>query len=113
MPRSILRLARVLAALTLFIAVFAVVPATDAAACAPEVPGVEQVMDQHPADSHDGDGADPGACAHGHCHHTASARHATPEVDVTAPYAPAPRLVPGDDTTVSFAPNGLKRPPRA
>lgn len=113
MPRSIRRLARVLAALTLVIAVFAVIPATDAAACAPEIPALEQVLDQHSGDRHDGKGAEPGACAHGHCHHTASERHSVPEVDVTAPYAPAPRVVPGDDTTVSFAPDGLKRPPRA
>jgi hypothetical protein len=95
-------LARIFAALTLVIAVFAVIPATDAAACAPEIPALEQVLDAHPGDTHDG-----------HCHHTASERHAIPEVDVTAPHAPAPRLIPGDDTTVSFAPNGLKRPPRA
>lgn len=113
MSRSIIRLAKIFAALTLVIAVFAVIPATDAAACAPEIPALEQVLDAHPGDTHDGQGTEPGACAHGHCHHTASERHAIPEVDVTAPHAPAPRLIPGDDTTVSFAPNGLKRPPRA
>jgi|SynMetStandDraft_2_1070026.scaffolds.fasta_scaffold00960_3 hypothetical protein len=113
MPWSMIRLARIFAALTLVIAVFAVIPATDAAACTPEIPALEQVLNPHPSDTHGGEGVESGACAHGHCHHTASERHAIPEIDVTAPHAASPRVIPGDDTTVSFAPNGLKRPPRA
>ena len=113
MSGSITRLARVLAAMTMVIAVFVVIPATDAAACAPEISPLDYVLDQHSGDMHDGKGAEPGVCAHGHCHHTTSERHAVPEFEVMAPYAAAPRVIARDDTTVSFAPDGLKRPPRA
>lgn len=105
-------LARVFAALTLVIAAFVVSPVTDAAACAPEPPAAHQTMDHDPqSGDHSGQG-EHGVCAHGHCHHTAGERHAATEFAAAALFVRAPRVVPRDDGPVSFAAEGLKRPPR-
>ena len=107
-----IRLARIFAALTLVIAVFAVIPATDAAACTPEIPALEQVLNPHPSDTHGGEGVESGACAHGHCHHCGIT--APPAIDdmrsMALDRAPlAPSL---DQAPASRMPAGPMRPPR-
>lgn len=107
-------LARLFAALTLVIAAFIITPVTDAAACAPEPPTIHQVIDHDPrAGDHNSPGGDQGLCAHGHCHHTASERHPTRDFILVGPPAHVQHDRPLDDRVVSFASDGLKRPPRS
>lgn len=107
-------LARLFAALTLVIAAFVVVPVSDAAACAPEPVAAHQAFDHDPAaGDHNGPGGEHGLCAHGHCHHTASERHATSEFGLAEAFVQTRHGRPQDDGVASFAANGLMRPPRS
>ncbi len=88
-------------------------PARDAATCKPEPPSSHALVDHNPDD---GDHGDPsgshGICAHGHCHHTSTAR--AHGVDAIAPAFGELLLQSGrhDDVLASVTPDGLKRPPR-
>ncbi len=114
MGLSMTRFMKMLAALSLLIAVFVVVPSVDAATCVPEMPSAHQVADHHPSSGdHNERGADHGTCSHGHCHSAASARTAV--IDYAATVHPVRRVHdrPRDDVAVSHPSDGLKRPPRA
>ncbi|GEC02251.1 hypothetical protein EJ082_16285 [Brevundimonas diminuta] len=110
---SMATLARISAVLTLVIAAFLVAPVTDAAACAPEPLAAHQSLDHDPsAGDHNGSGGDMGLCSHGHCHHTASERHVTDEIDSAELSGHTTHAAPLNDGPASFPNNGLKRPPR-
>lgn len=80
--------ARVIAALILVIAVFAIAPAVDAATCVPEVPSAHQVLAHDPATGdHSGQGSDSAVCAHGHCHHSAGERFSSTDYEAAGTHA--------------------------
>ena len=107
-------LARLLAALTLVVAAFVIAPIADAAACGPEPLAAHQVIDHDPAaGDHDGSGGEPGLCAHGHCHHTASARAEAGDDLPLQVYSRPVHAFPISEVRASIAPDGLIRPPRA
>jgi len=105
--------AKLIVAMTLGFAAFLLAPAVDAATCMPEPPAAHAVFEHDPGEGdHSGKMGGHGICAHGHCHHTATARAQGAE-----PIAPAFREAPlrggrQDDFRASIAPEGLKRPPR-
>lgn len=103
-------LARFFVALTLVLAAFVLVPVSDAAACSPEPVSVHQTLDHNHAI--DDMGSDQSVCTHGHCHHTASARHAASDLLLAEPFASSAHNLSGDDSMVSFVTDGLIRPPR-
>ena len=113
MTSSMTTWAKRIAAMTLVFAAFFFAPAVDAATCMPEPPAAHAFVDHNPDD---GDHGDPsgshGICAHGHCHHTSTAR--THGVDAIAPTFGELLLQSGrhDDVQASVTPDGLKRPPR-
>lgn len=113
MTWSMASLARLFAALTLVIAAFVVVPVSDAAACAPEPVAAHQSFDHDPAGGDHSAPGENGVCAHGHCHHTASERHATSEFGIAEAFVQTRHDRPQDDGVASFAANGLMRPPRS
>ncbi len=106
-------LARLLAALTLVVAAFAIAPIAEAAACGPELLSAHQVIDQDSAAGDHGGSGEPGLCAHGHCHHTAGERHPSRDFVLIGPPPHAEHGRPLNDRLASCAPEGLKRPPRA
>lgn len=103
-------LAKLFVAMTLVLAAFVFAPVSDAAACAPEPVSAHQTLDHNHAT--DDAGSDPGVCAHGHCHHTASARHAASDFMLAEPFARARHDLSIDDSMISFVTDGLMRPPR-
>ncbi|RJT23454.1 hypothetical protein D5I55_10595 [Chakrabartia godavariana] len=113
MAWSMTTLARLLAALTLVVAAFAIAPIADAAACGPEPLAAHQVIDQDPAAGDHGGSGEPGLCAHGHCHHTAGERHPSRDFVLIGPAPHVEHGRPLNDRLASCAPEGLKRPPRA
>lgn len=105
------------AVIALLIAVF-VAPSVDAAVCAIEAPvAAAHMADDHATqDENDDDdagerGGSHGLCSHGHCHHGGFGRiDSNPEpVTIVVTGARAPLV---DDSLVSYASEGLKRPPR-
>lgn len=119
MPRSMMTLANLFAALTLVIAVFVVAPAADAATCAPDAAIAHLAMDmahdqngEHAQDGSKGDHDRMGGEIHGHCHHPGE-RQTGGEMTIAKPQAQASRYILRDDSTVSFASDRLKRPPRS
>ncbi len=119
MPRSMMTLANLFAALMLVIAVFVVAPAADAATCAPDAAIAHQTMDmahgqngEHVQDGSKGDHDRMGGEIHGHCHHPGE-RPSGGDFNIARPQVQASRYILRDDSTVSFASDGLKRPPRS
>ena len=104
--------AKLIAALTLFIAAFVVAPGVDAATCAPELPSAHASADH---DNRDGDhgGGGHGLCSHGHCHHAGAQRADMGDTVSTVPCHRTVLPVPRTRDHPSNAPDGLKRPPRA
>lgn len=103
-----------MAAITLVIAVFVIVPVSDASTCAPEVASASHMFDHASGDSsHSTPGVDHGICSHGHCHHSASERNAARDLVLVAPHVDLLHARPLDDTVASFIADGLKRPPRS
>lgn len=107
------------ALLASFLALFVLVSAVDAAACAPEggssqgVAASDLVVVSDAGHGKGGGAADPVACAHGHCHHSGTTLPLSPQsVAMTAAVAPN-LLRPADEPLASRAPDGLERPPRA
>lgn len=106
------------ALLALVITMFGLVPVADAAVCGPELPHdvaaeglIVEIHDADDAGDHAGLDGD-AACAHGHCHHAASALIPWLETPSTA-YSGAVQLSPlPSDLLTSRAPGGLERPPR-
>lgn len=106
-------LANLFAALTLVIAALVLAPAVDAATCAPDAAIAHQTLTTEHAqdgskDSHDRMGGE----IHGHCHHPGE-RPSSGDFSIAKPQAQASRYILRDDSTVSFASDGLKRPPRS
>ncbi|MBX9459935.1 MAG: hypothetical protein KL785_01040 [Brevundimonas sp.] len=107
------------ALLAAFLALFILVSAVDAAACAPEA-GISQAAagsgQAHAvvsdADHGEGGAADHVACAHGHCHHGGVT--VPPAVhDMKSAVFHDAALPPLDQALASRIPAGPKRPPRA
>ncbi|MFN6981184.1 MAG: hypothetical protein ACK4NU_04590 [Brevundimonas sp.] len=97
----------------LIVAMFALAPIVEAAECGVELPSAHQILAGDVDGDHD-QGRQPmhGACSHGHCHHSGSVvtpdlTSATKAADLRADHA-----FPLDDLRVSYAPDGLERPPR-
>lgn len=114
MGLSMTRFMKMLAALTLLIAAFVVVPSADAATCVPEIRSAHQALD-HPQSGgdHSETGAEHGTCSHGHCHSAASARTAVVDYSASVHPVRVAHDLPRDDVAVSHPSDGLKRPPRA
>lgn len=105
--------AKLIVAMTLVFAAFFFAPAVDAATCLPEPPAAHAAIDYGDSDGDQtGKTGGHGVCAHGHCHHTSTARLGG--VDSIAPTFGQPLLQSSgqDDFMASFNPDGLKRPPR-
>ncbi|WP_312406394.1 hypothetical protein [Brevundimonas sp.] len=105
--------ARLVVAATIVFAAFFFAPIADAATCAPEPPAAHASVDHDPRDGDHGDkGGNHGICAHGHCHHTSTAR--ADLTDSPSPSFGEPPALSGrqDDFRASITPDGLKRPPR-
>lgn len=109
---SMATLTKLVAAMTLVIAVFVVVPVADAAACVPEAPSSHQTVNHDPADG-DHSGPEHGVCSHGHCHQTASERPSFSDFDGSPMIARPRHDWPRDDFVGAFATDGPMRPPRA
>lgn len=109
MEWSRLTLAKFFIVLTFVFAAFVFVPVSDAATCAPEPVVAHQTLDHDHAK--DDMSSDQGVCAHGHCHHTASARQTVSEF-TPARFARSGHDPSVDDSMVSFVTDGLMRPPR-
>lgn len=110
MKRPITTLAKLIVAMTLVFAAFVFVPVSDAAACAPEPAAQHQaVAHNHATDTQ---GSEPGVCAHGHCHHTTTARPVSSDFTLAEPFGQSRHALPMDDGSVSFESDGLMRPPR-
>jgi len=111
---SVMTRTRWMAALfALIVAMFALAPIVEAAECGVELPSAHQILAGDVDDNRD-HGQQPmhGACSHGHCHHsgyvvTPALTTATKAADLRADHA-----FPLDDLRVSYAPDGLERPPR-
>ncbi|MCV0415233.1 MAG: hypothetical protein K5831_10170 [Brevundimonas sp.] len=113
MTGSMTTWAKMLAAVTIVFAVFFIVPAVDAAACAPEPPAAHASVDHQPQDGDHGSAGDThGICSHGHCHHGGSARPETAEALTVGFGRPPLDAVRHDAFLASITPEGLKRPPR-
>ena len=97
----------------LLVAMFALAPIVEAAECGVELPSAHQTLAGDVDGDHD-QGQQPmhGACAHGHCHHSGSI--VTPDLTTATKTADlrADHAFPLDDLRVSYAPDGLERPPR-
>ena len=119
MPRSMMTLANLFATLTLVIAALVLAPAADAATCAPDAAIAHQALDmahgqnsQHVQDGSKDNHDRMGGEIHGHCHHPGE-RQTSGDLIIAKPQVQACRYVLRDDSTVSFASDGLKRPPRS
>lgn len=113
MTGSMTTWAKMLAAVTIVVAVFFIVPAVDAAACAPEPPAAHASVDHLPQDGDHGSAGDThGICSHGHCHHGGSARPETAEALTVGLGRPPLDAARHDAFLASITPEGLKRPPR-
>lgn len=110
MEWSVTTLAKLFATLALVFAAIVFVPVSDAAACAPEPASLHQAINHN--HSSDTSGGDLGACTHGHCHHTAGARHVPSELTLAEPFVQSQHALPLNDGMVSFMTDGLMRPPR-
>ena len=102
---------RLMLAATLLVAAFVVAPVADAATCSPEPPAAHAAVDHDPAQGDHGGSKE--LCAHGHCHHTASARTDAANDLALELHARPVHTFPSTDSRASFAPEGLIRPPRA
>ena len=106
------------ALLASFLALFVLVSAVDAAACAPEGGSSQGVAASDlvvVSDAGHGKGegaADPVACAHGHCHHNGTARANVADTIAMQIHARPIHAFPSSDFPSSISPDGLKRPPR-
>ena len=106
------------ALLASFLALFVLVSAADAFACAPEAGALQGVATDvvvvSEGDHGKADGAaDPVACAHGHCHHSGVAVPPAVNDIRSAALDRAPRTPSLDQAPASRSPAGPKRPPRA
>lgn len=111
---SVMTRTRWMAALfALIVAMFALAPIVEAAECGIELPSAHQTLAGDVDGDHD-QGRQPmhGACSHGHCHHSGSV--VTPDLTTATKAADlrADHAFPLDDLRVSYAPDGLERPPR-
>lgn len=105
--------ARLVLAATLVVAAFFVVPVADAATCVPELPAAHASVDHDPSQGDHTGSAEHGICAHGHCHHTASARAEAGDDLPLQVYSRPVHAFPVSEVRASIAPDGLIRPPRA
>lgn len=115
MHRVLQRMSRTIA--ILLIAVMALVPLSDALACAFEAPPSHAAaVDTHGvSDACDDAGAADGAhapCAHNHCHHTPASVPGG-VVGIHDPFSAAHLLSFDDSRRFSDVSDGLMRPPRA
>lgn len=109
------------ALLASFLALFVLVSAVDAAACAPEAGSAQAAAASglthavvSDADHDKGGGAaDHVACAHGHCHHGGVTVPSAVSDMESAVFHGAPLAPPLDQALASRMPAGPKRPPRA
>ena len=101
------------ALLALVVAVFVLVPAVDAAACAVEaqVSHTSTSISQ-PEEPTNAPSADHGLCAHGHCHHSGVALPQPAPLKFSMSHSATPTFKPINAPLTSHSPNGLKRPPR-
>ncbi|MGH7028148.1 hypothetical protein [Brevundimonas sp.] len=105
------------ALLALVVTMFGLVPVADAAVCGLELPHDVASADVATAEVHADDDGAPGldgdaSCAHGHCHHAASALipfTEAPPAAFSVAARPFPLL---NDLLTSRVPGGLERPPR-
>ncbi len=103
------------ALIALAFAVFAFVPAVDAATCGVEPAAAhgQALIDADQGGDASGPETSHGVCNHGHCHHGGSvAPNSAATPPLTAPHA---RDLPWRtvETLLSRTPGGLERPPRA
>ncbi len=103
----------VTALLALFMAVFVLVPAADAAACASDMEPahVASTLDR-PVQPDDGPAGDHALCAHGHCHHGGVVLPQPTPAEAATLRLGGPTLTPTAAPAASHSPNGLMRPPR-
>lgn len=117
MDRTIASFKRLIAALTLVVAVFVAAPVIDAVTCAPESPvaAAEHVSSDHgpKGGDHGGAGADHAVCAHGHCHHGSSLRGEFIAAETLTLVGASDRPLMADPALASITPEGLMRPPKA
>ena len=111
---SVMTRTRWMAALfALIVAMFALAPIVEAAECGVELPSAHQILAGDVDDNRDqGQQQMHGACSHGHCHQSGSV--VTPDLTTATKAADlrADHAFPLDDLRVSYAPDGLERPPR-
>lgn len=109
------------ALLASFLALFVLVSAVDAAACAPEAgsaqaaaaPGLTHAAVSNADHDESGGAAGHVACAHGHCHHGGVTVPSAVSDMKSAVFHGAPLAPPLDQALASRMPAGPKRPPRA
>jgi hypothetical protein len=103
----------IVALFALLVAMFALAPVVEAAECGVELPSAHQTV-AGDVDGGQDEGRQPmhGTCSHGHCHHSGSM--VTPDLTMGTETADlrADHAFPLDDLRVSYAPDGLERPPR-
>ena len=106
---------RLVVVMSLLIAIFIVMPVTDAAACGPELASAHQGLALETPDDHGDQAPQSGDlnCSHGHCHHQGAARPPVADLDRQPSMADARHARPADARLTPFAPHGLMRPPRA
>lgn len=94
-------------------AAFFVAPIADAATCQPEPSAAHAVVEHDPGEGDHTGGNDHGVCPHGHCHHAAVARGMVSDEAPLQVFARPIHAFSPNDVLHAFAPEGLKRPPRA
>lgn len=110
MKRPIITLAKLIVAMALVFAAFVFVPVSDAAACAPEPASLHQSLAYNHAT--DTQGSEPGVCAHGHCHHTTTARLVSSDFTLAEHFGQSQHALPLNDGVIPYVSDGLMRPPR-
>lgn len=105
------------ALLAVFVSLFVLVSAVDAATCSPEATASSvsstTVASDLPGDQDNGGPDNHAICSHGHCHHGGIAMPQTPDAPVVTHAASDLDALPLADGLPSRMPAGPDRPPRA
>ncbi len=104
------------ALLAVFVSLFVLVSAVDAATCSPEATASSvsstTVASDLPGDQDNGGSDNHAICSHGHCHHGGIAMPQTPDAPVVTHTASVLDALPLADGLPSRMPAGPDRPPR-